>query len=153
MNRAWIALAAIAIAALLTLSPYSVAPVLALVYATQRTEPAWVAIPPDTRVFSATEDTAPRNAARSGRLDMFSTLPLPALKAFYEQDLAARGFAVEEESLGNITPAVAERVGATGRLRAARKTDGATMIVSFASEAGLLRKSRLFNIVWRIGAR
>jgi hypothetical protein len=153
MNRIWIALAAIVIAALLTLSPYTVAPILALGYAAQRTEPAWVAIPPETRVFSASEDTTPFNAARSVRLDLFSNLSLPALKAFYQHDLAARGFTVDEESMGNITPAVAEMIGATGRLRAARKSDGTAIIVSFASAEGLLRKSRLFNIVWRIGVR
>jgi hypothetical protein len=152
MNRAWIALAAIVIVAFLTLSPYSVAPVLALGYAANRTEPAWVVVPPDTRVFWATEDIAPRNAARSGRLDMFSNLPLPALKAFYENDLSAKGFTVDEESMDDITPAVAELLGATGRLRAARKSDGVAMTISFASEEGLLRKSRLFNIVWRVGA-
>jgi hypothetical protein len=153
MTRAWIALAAIVIAALLTLSPYTVAPILALGYAANRTEPAWIVIPHDTRVFSATEDTAPRNAARSGRLDMFSNLPLPALKAFYEKDLADKGFTVEEESMADITPAVADMLGATGRLRAARTADGAAITISFASEEGLLRKSRLFNIVWRVGVR
>ena len=146
MSRAWIAFAAIAIVAMLSLSPYSVAPIVALGFADRRSEPCWVAIPPDTRVFSATEDTA----GRSGRLDMFSNLTLAALKAFYEKDLAAKGFAVEEESMGNITPAVAELIGATGRLRAGRAKDGAAMIVSFASEEGLVRKSRLFNIVWRL---
>ena len=153
MPRAWIAFAAIVIAALLTLSPYTVAPILALGYAANRTEPGWVVVPPDTRVFSATEDTAPRHAARSGRLDMFSNLPLPALKAFYAKDLADKGFTVEEESMGDITPAVAEMLGATGRLRANRMSDGAAMTVSFASEEGLLRKSRLFNVVWRVGSR
>ncbi len=153
MNRAWIGLAAIALLALLTISPYDAAPLLALAYATQRTEPAWVAIPPDTRVFYASEDARPLKAARSGYLDMFSQLKLPALKAFYEKDLAAKGFTVVEEGMGNITPAVAELIGATGRLNAARASDGASMTVSFASEEGLLRKSRLFNIVWRVGAR
>jgi hypothetical protein len=150
MNRGWIGFAAIVILALLTVSPYTAAPLLALVWARQRSEPAWVTIPPDTRVFYAAEDTPPLKAVRSGRLDMFSNLSLPALKAFYEKDLARKGFSVEEEDMGDITPAVAELIGATGRLLAARKVDGAAITVSFASEEGLLRRSRLFNIVWRI---
>jgi hypothetical protein len=149
---AWIGLAAIALLALLTVSPYDAAPLLAVVFAQQRTEPAWVAVPPRTRVFYASEDAVRLKDQRSGRLDMFSKLSLPALKSFYEKDLAAKGFAVTEEAMGNFTPAQLELMGATGRLNGARAADGASITVSFAGVEGLIRTSRLYNVVWRIAS-
>lgn len=155
MRVGWVGIAALILIVLIRLAPYTAAPMLGTVYAAKQAQPAWVPIPPKTRIFAAYESVLPPNSrlARSGRLDLFSQLDLAALKTFYKDDLTKKGFAVSEEIVPGLTPKAAELLGITGRFYAERKADGIGMTVSFAGEEGLLRKSRLFNIVWRIAKR
>ncbi|MEX0645734.1 MAG: hypothetical protein WD076_10510 [Parvularculaceae bacterium] len=111
--------------------------------------PAWLPVERVAVVVSASRWLSQNHFKDCGGVEVLTHSDLARLKEFYSKALLARGFAVEDNGVGDLNPATASYLGLAGSLLAERRDARLEVSITFRTPDGLLLRPRLVQIDWR----
>jgi hypothetical protein len=110
--------------------------------------PAWVPVYPGAAVVQASRLVSTQAPSGFHSLDLATRASLEEIKRFYMTELAATGFAVEDQGIAPLNPMTAAYLGIDGTLAAKRASTDDIINVQIRTPEGLI-PSRLLQIRWR----
>jgi hypothetical protein len=110
--------------------------------------PAWVPVMPGAWVVQASRVTSERAPSGFHALDLGTRASLDDIKRFYAGELAAAGFAVEDQGIAPLNPLTAAYLGLAGTLSGRRASTDDAIDIQIRTPDGLI-PSRMLQIRWR----